>query len=134
MLNQKVELAFDYELKKWSKSKFFGKKQELSDNQKLAFGVEYTPDYSSTKYFKLIRYRAGLNMTDSYLTIDGKQLRQIGGSIGFALPLRSGAFINLSASYNKREVPGLDVLKEDFFQFHLNLSMKSSWFIKRKFY
>ena len=46
----------------------------------------------------------------------------------------SGAFINLSASYNKREVPGLDVLKEDFFQFHLNLSMKSSWFIKRKFY
>jgi len=134
LLKQKLEVAVDYKVDKWSESKSFGQNLDLSDNQRFSVGLEYTPDYSSTKYFKLIRYRAGFNMTNSYLTLNGKQLEQIGGSIGFALPLRSGTFINLSTSYSKRSVPGEDILTEDFFQFHLNLSMKSSWFVKRKFY
>ncbi|NJO91987.1 MAG: hypothetical protein HC831_25710 [Chloroflexia bacterium] len=134
LLKQKLELAVDYKLDKWSESKSFEQNLGLSDNQRFSAGIEYIPDYSSTKYFKLIRYRAGFNYTNSYLTYNEKQLKQIGGSLGFAFPLRSGAFINISATYNKRSIPGEDILTEDQFQFHFNLSMKASWFVKRKFY
>ncbi len=134
LLKQKLELAVDYKIDKWSESKSFEQDLGLSDNQRFSTGIEYIPDYSSTKYFKLIRYRAGFNYTNSYLTYNEKQLKQIGGSLGFAFPLRNGAFINISAAYNRRSIPGEDILTEDQFQFHFNLSMRASWFIKKKFY
>jgi hypothetical protein len=92
LLKQKLELAVDYKIDKWSESKTFEENQGLSDNQRFSAGLEYTPDYSSTKYFKIIRYRAGFNYTNSYLTYNEKQLKQIGGSLGFAFPLKSGGF------------------------------------------
>lgn len=134
LLNQKLELAGDYQVEKWSTSTFFGEKQNFTDNQRISAGFEYTPDYSSTKYLKIVRYRAGFNLTNSYLMVSDKQLKQVGGSVGLGLPLKSGAIINLSVLYNKRSIPGEDILTEDFFQFHLNLSLQSTWFIKRKFY
>jgi hypothetical protein len=134
ILKQKLELAVDYKVDKWSESKSFNQDLQLSDNQRFNAGLEYIPDYSSTKYLKLIRYRAGFNYTNSYISYNNKQLKQIGGSLGFAFPLRTGAIINISGSYNKRSIPGEDILTEDQFQFHFNLSMRAKWFIKKKFY
>ena len=134
LLKQKLELAVDYKIDKWSDSKSFNQELNLSDNQRVSAGLEFIPDHSSTKYLKLIRYRAGFNYTNSYISLNEKQLRQIGGSLGFAFPLRSGAFLNLSASYNKRSIPGEDILTENQFQFHFNLSMRANWFVKKKFY
>ncbi len=134
LLKQKLELAFDYKIDKWSESKSFDQNLALLDNQRFSAGIEFIPDYSSTKYIKLIRYRAGFNYTNSYLKIKDEQLKQIGGSLGLAFPVKSGAFISFSATYNRRSIPGEDILTEDQFQFHLNLTMKANWFIKSKFY
>lgn len=134
ILKQKLELAVDYRFENWSDTKMFGESRNLNNNEQFSFGVEFSPDYNSTKYWKLIKYRAGFNMSNSYLTVQDKQLKEIGASIGFAFPLRSLAIINISGSYSRRYVPGLDILKEDIFQIHLNLSFRGTWFIKSKFY
>ena len=130
---QKIEFAFDYQVDKWSESKFYNELQNFGDNQRICAGIEYIPDFSSSKYLNLIRYRVGYNQTNSYIIIDDKQLKQVGGSLGLGFPLRSGALINVSVQYNSRSIPGEDILKENFFQFHLNLSLRSSWFFKYKY-
>ncbi len=134
LLKQKLEVAFDYKLEQWYDTKIFGKAQNFRENEQYSLGFEFSPDLNSTKYFKLIKYRAGVNLTNSYLVVQEKRLKDIGASIGFAFPLRRQAIINLSASYNRRFVPGLDILKENIFQIHLNLSFRANWFIKSKFY
>ncbi len=134
ILNQQWELAGDYKVEDWTSSKMFGKEQNFSKNEEYCFGVEFAPDINSTKYYKIIKYRAGLSLTNSYLTVQDKRLKEIMASVGFALPLKRFAIINLSGSYSRRYVPGLDILKEDIFQIHLNFSFKGTWFIKSKFY
>ncbi len=133
LFKQKLELAFDYQKDNWSDSKFFGENQNLSNNQRFSFGLEYTPDYGSPKYFKLIRYRAGFNYIKSYLMIEDTQIKQTGGTLGIGLPIKSGAFINFAVLYNHREAPGIDLLQENYFQFNLNVSFRANWFLKRHF-
>jgi len=131
--NQKLELAFDYQLEKWSESKFFGELQNFKDNRRICFGLEYIPDYNSVKYFKLIKYRLGFSNSDSYLVFNNQQLKQVGGSLGFDFPLRSGTHINVAFIYNKRKIPGDDRLSENFFQIHLNFSLLANMFYRGKF-
>lgn len=133
IFDQKLEVAVDFQKDTWSKSTFFGENRNLSDNQRFSLGLEYTPDYLSPKFYKVIRYRAGFNYIQSYLTYEGVQLRQTGGSIGAGLPLRSGGIINLAILYNHREVPGNDILKENYIQFNINFSLRSNWFFKPRF-
>jgi hypothetical protein len=134
LFKQKLELAVDYQTEKWSESKFFGENQNFYDNQRISAGLEFIPDFSSTKYLNIIRYRAGFNLTDSYLMVNDKRLKQIGASAGLGFPLRSGALINLGFIYTNKSIPGDDVLTEHNFQIHLNLSFKANWFVKRKFF
>ncbi len=134
ILNQQWEFAADYNVEDWTKSKMFGKEQDFNKNEQYCFGVEFAPDINSTKYYKIIKYRAGFSLNNSYLMVQDKRLKEIIASIGFALPLKRFAIINLSGSYSRRYVPGLDILKEDIFQIHLNFSFKGTWFIKSKFY
>lgn len=133
LIKQKLELAFDYQLEKWSESTFFGEAQNFKDNERLSFGVEFLPQTNAIKYFNAIRYRAGFSKSNSYLVFDNQQIKQIGGSIGFGFPLRSGSLINVAINYNKRSVPNDDRLEESYFQLHLNFSLQSSWFYRPKF-
>jgi hypothetical protein len=133
LIKQKLELAFDYQFDNWSKSRFFGENHNLSDNQRYSFGAEYTPDFGSSKYFKVVKYRAGFNYTKSYLGFEQGQLSQIGGSAGLGLPLRSGAIINVGLLYYQRGLNNQESLKENVFQVNLNFSFKANWFFKRHF-
>jgi len=133
IINQKLEIAADYQVEKWSNTEFFGEIQNFKDNERLSIGVEYTPEYNGIKYSQVIRYRAGFNKTNSYLLVDDKQLKQIGGSIGFGFPLRGGSLVNIAFMYNKRTIDGNNSLSENFFQLHLNFSLQSSMFYRYKF-
>ncbi len=134
VLNQKWEIAADYKMEDWASCEIFGKKQNFQKDEQYSFGVEYSPDINSTKYFKVVRYRAGFSMNDSYLTVQDKRLKAFTATLGLGLPLKRFAIVNISGSYSHRYVPGLDILKEDIFQIHLNFSFRSTWFIKSKFY
>ncbi|MFN8256730.1 MAG: hypothetical protein U0W24_13630 [Bacteroidales bacterium] len=133
ILYQKLEIAADYQVEKWSEAKFFGEKQNFKDNNKLCIGVEYLPDVNAIKYLNAIRYRAGFTLANSYLVYNDIQLKQTGGSLGFGLPLRSGSLINVAFSYLKRYAPGDNDLSESYFQIHLNFSLQASWFYRPKF-
>jgi hypothetical protein len=132
MLKNKLELAFDYQQDNWSQTKF--EDQNLSNNQRFGLGMEYVPDMGSSVYLKFVRYRAGFNYTKSYLNYDNEQLQEIGGSLGLGLPLKSGAIVNVGFLYNRRTVPGKDILSENFYQLNLNFSFKANWFIKTRFF
>ena len=131
-VDNKIEFGFDYTFAEWSKSNFFDNDYSFADNSKIAFGLEYTPDRTSNKYLNLIRYRMGANLANSYLVYDNTQLKSYEVSLGFGLPIkRSPTIINFAISYQKRYIPGVDLLSENYLMFQLNLSFQDSWFVKR---
>ncbi len=131
-INNKLELGMDYSVAYWSQSKFFDKNYTFADNSKLAFGAEYTPDITSNKYLNLIRYRIGANFSNSYLVYEDTQLKSYEISMGFGLPIkRSPTLINFALSYQKKYIPGINIVAENYFMFQLNLSLQDIWFKKR---
>ncbi|RLD63347.1 MAG: hypothetical protein DRI95_11810 [Bacteroidetes bacterium] len=132
LINKKLELGIDYSKALWSESVYFDKNQNLTDQEKFSFGGEYTPDLASVSYVKTIRYRFGANFSKSYLLYEGTQLQNYGMAFGVGLPIkRTPSVMNFAVSYNKRYIPGIDILTENYIQFQFNMSLHAIWFKKR---
>ena len=133
LINRKLELGLDYSRADWSKSKYFGEEQNLADMEKYMFGAEYIPDFAALSYAKTIRYRLGANYSKSYLIYEGAQLESYEITAGVGLPVkRTPSIVNFAISYQKRYVPGIENLYENYFSFQFNMSLHALWFQKRK--
>lgn len=131
-IDKKLEVGVDYSIAYWSKSNFFDKNYSFADYSKIAFGAEYTPDITSNKYLNLIRYRIGTNIANSYLVYQDTQLKSYEISMGVGLPIkRSPTLINFALSYQKKYIPGINIVAENYFMFQLNVSLQDIWFKKR---
>ncbi|CAH0998667.1 hypothetical protein LEM8419_00012 [Neolewinella maritima] len=110
--------------------------ETLADVTRLAAGIQYIPNIGSyNRYWKRVRYRAGVRLEDDPRTIGGEQARRNAVTVGVGLPIRlprqQVSFLDLAVEYGKFGVP--DVLDETYVQFTLGFSLNdNSWFFKRK--
>ncbi|WP_228850543.1 hypothetical protein [Aegicerativicinus sediminis] len=104
----------------------------------IAIGGFYIPDYNSfSNYWKRIVYRAGVSAGHTGLKINGEDIREFGMSFGVGLPMsRSSLFhnANLGIELGQRGTTNENLIQENFFNFHLSLSLNDRWFEKRKYY
>ncbi|MBQ4820811.1 hypothetical protein [Aquimarina sp. MMG016] len=98
-------------------------------------GGYYLPKYNSlTSYFKRVVYRAGFRYEETGLNINGQSIDEFGISFGVGLPvgnLFSNA--NLGFEYGQRGKTDFGLVREDFFNFSISLSLNDQWFRKIKF-
>jgi len=119
-------------MQQWKDAKYFGKTDSLNNRSKIALGVEYIPNPRGRSYLKRIRYRGGLNTSDSYYKVNGVvQPKNYGISFGVGLPLKnSNTLLNASFEYGKIGTNSL--LREDYLKFTFNACINEGWFFKRK--
>ena len=128
--------GIDYLVTNWSKATIPGSTGYITDSQSLRFGMEYTPKkFTSTNYISAIDYRLGGHTSNSYLLINGSQLKEYGISFGFGLPmLGTISKANLYFDYTKRHGPSASNLPvENVYSIGLSLNMYDYWFLKRKY-
>lgn len=126
----------DYLKTNWTKATIPGSTGYLADSESLRFGLEYTPKkYTSTSYLSAIDYRLGSHIENSYLLINGSQLKEYGITFGFGLPmLGTISKANLYFDYTKRHGPSAGSLpEENVYSVGISLNMYDYWFIKRKY-
>lgn len=130
--NNKISVALDYSLQKWSDVQYFGVVDSLNDRSKIALGVEFLPNPRGRKFTDKLLYRAGLNISEPYYKFEGSsQPKNFGISFGIGMPLKSSkTVVNTSFEYGKIGTSGL--LREDYFKFTLNATFNENWFFKRK--
>ncbi len=101
----------------------------------LAFGGYYTPKAESiTKYWQRITYSAGIHSKQIGLEINNTAVKDFGMSFGVTLPSkRQLSNLNLGFDFGKRgEINNNGLIKENYYNFRLSLSLNDKWFIKRK--
>ena len=132
--DNRLSVGLDYTLQEWSKAKFRGN-YDLSNRSKLALGIQYIPNPRGMKFTKRMSYRAGFNMSDAYYNVGTTSPKNYGVSLGFGLPLYDNAsqtikMLNLSFEYGK--IGSVELLRENYFKFTLNLAFDEHMFFKRK--
>ena len=102
----------------------------------FAFGGYYIPKFNSiASYWDRVTYRAGFNYKNLGLVINETEIDEYGISFGVSLPLGlrlSNA--NIGFEFGKRGTNKNDLIKENYYNFRLSISLNDKWFKKRKIY
>ncbi len=126
----------DYEWQNWSKYKAFGVTDSLQNSMRFSLGGEYKPKRTGGvgSYFENVTYRLGLRYNQTYLNLRNTKINEFGISFGLGLPLpRSYSSINLAVEIGKRGTTAFNLIQENYIRFTLGVSIKETWFIKRKY-
>ena len=132
----KLNLAADIYHQKWSSVTFLGNYPEfLTNSTRYSTGIEYTPDeYSIRSYWSRATYRAGGFYENSYMYINGQQIKSYGLTMGLGLPIiRSLSTFNFSAEVGRLGTTENDLIKESYLKFTFHFMIHDRWFFKRKF-
>lgn len=149
--NQNWMFGADVTYQLWSKVKYdnileddLSNDDRFNDRFRVNVGGEYSPNPFDRNYFQRMKYRAGFNISNSYMNAQNSD-RWVGGyteygaTIGFGFPFRDmnftgrTSYINLSLEYKHRDPRIPNMVKEQYFGVSLSVNINDLWFVKSKF-
>ncbi len=105
---------------------------EFKDASRYKLGGFYVPNYNtSSNYWKRATYRAGTRYEETGLIINGEAINEFGISFGVGLPVgRLFSNVNIGFEVGQRGTTNSGLVKENFFNTFISLSLNDRWFIK----
>ena len=106
---------------------------EFIDGNKYRIGGYLIPHYNSlTSYWNRVVYRAGVRYENNGINVRSKDINEYGISFGVGLPVgRLFSNINVGFEFGSRGTTSQGLVKENFFNTFLSLSLNDRWFEKR---
>ena len=107
----------------------------FEDSSILSIGGFYIPDYNSfNKVWQRIVYRSGIYFEKTGLNINNQSIKEFGISFGLGIPVgRLFSNLNSVVEIGRRGTTNENLVKENFVNFQLSLSLNDRWFVKRKY-
>ena len=107
----------------------------FEDSSILSIGGFYIPDYNSfNKVWQRIVYRSGIYFEKTGLNINNQSIKEFGISFGLGIPVgRLFSNLNTVIEIGRRGTTNENLVKENFVNFQLSLSLNDRWFVKRKY-
>lgn len=111
------------------------KNASFENGQRYAVGGFFIPKYNSfTSYFDRIVYRAGFRYENTGLVVNNQSVNDFAFSLGTGLPIgRNLTNLNISLEYGQRGTTSKQLIKENYFNIAVGISLNDLWFIKRRF-
>jgi len=100
----------------------------------FSIGGFYTPKFNSiASYWQRVTYRAGFYYNNPGLVVNDTEIDDIGMSFGVSLPLGLKiSNFNLGFEIGKRGTTENNLIKENYYNFRLSISLNDKWFGKRR--
>jgi hypothetical protein len=147
--DRKFILAADVTYQKWNEVKFsslmgdgLSQSDRFNDRWKYALGTEYMIDPFDRNFFKRIKFRGGVNYSNSYMNVisaDNKPegYNEYGATLGFGLPIRDNlggriSYVNINFEYKKIKPKAINMIDEQYFGISLNMNINEFWFFRKK--
>ena len=107
----------------------------FEDASKFSLGGFFIPEYNSfSSGWKRATYRAGMRFEKTGLIINNESIQEFGMSFGVGIPV--GVWFsnaNLGVEIGQRGTTNANLVKENFVNFQLSLSLNDRWFNKKKY-
>ena len=128
-------IGVDFNWNAWKGFELNGINDSLQNSWNVAVGGEYRPKATSiSKYYKKIAYRAGFHYDQTYYNINGNSINKFGITFGLGLPVpRSLTSFNVALEFGSMGTIGNNLVKENYFNISIGMSIYDRWFVKRKY-
>jgi hypothetical protein len=133
--DNKLTIAIDYSVQYWSASESLSESAKLVNSQQINWGFEYAPnDYHHANYLKMIRYWLGAYYKATNIELLGNQISQYGITAGVGLPINNlRSLANLSFEIGQKGTTTNNLIMEKYVILHLGVTLRETWFVKRKY-
>jgi len=143
------QFGADVTYQKWSDVKYskimgdgLNQSNRFNDRWKYAVGGEFMINPYERSYFKRMKFRGGLNYSNSYLNAMNKDdvvdgYKEYGATLGFGFPIwdnlgRRVSYLNLNFEYKKLKPNVSNMIDEQYFGISVNVNINELWFFRRK--
>ena len=136
-----LTVCLDYTFQDWSNVKLSNAAGMYNNRNKIAGGIEYTPNHIGRNFFQRLSYRAGAYYNSPYIKIpndangtsysDGA--REIGVSAGFGFPLslfQRKTVLSITGQYSNLSPSNRNLMSENRFVLKIGLTLNEPWFMK----
>lgn len=135
--DRKWLIAADYTSSDWGSVVSDDALYTYQSNYGIAVGGQYIPRYDGSKYVERIAYRLGTRYSTSYLSVNNVDWTEYGITFGVGLPIRRTEAtyprLNLGVEYGSRGTTENGLIKENFLNFNVGITINAIWFQKRKY-
>ncbi|MDU1905956.1 MAG: hypothetical protein E6772_14365 [Dysgonomonas sp.] len=149
--NGNLTVGADATYETWSKSRYSAHMDDdltdsnrFNDRWRFNAGFEYTIDPRDRSFLKRMKFRGGLNYSNSYTNVldnisNTSGYKEYGVTVGFGLPIRdvvySGrtSYINIGFEYRNLSPEKSSLIKEQYYGVTLGVCFNELWFLKNKF-
>lgn len=103
--------------------------------QRYSVGGYFVPNYKSfSNYWSRVTYRAGLKYENTGLVVKDTPIKDYGVSLGLGMPI-GGAISNLNIGfeYGRKGTTHANLIKENYANLFIGLSLNDKWFERRKY-
>jgi hypothetical protein len=106
---------------------------QFVDTNKYRMGGFFIPRYNSfTSYWHRVVYRAGFRYEETGVNVKGEDINEYGISFGVGLPIgKLFSNFNIGIELGSRGTTSEGLVKENFFNTFISLSLNDKWFEKR---
>jgi hypothetical protein len=135
-IKEKVTIGADAYFQQWKDALFLGQHADyMTNSSRYSTGLAYVPNlYSIRSYWERVEYRFGGFYENSYLKLNGYQIKGYGVTFGIGLPLgRSRSALNLSGEIGQLGTTQNNLIRETYGKFTLHILLWDRWFFKSKF-
>ncbi|MDR2847726.1 MAG: hypothetical protein LBV39_01340 [Bacteroidales bacterium] len=128
-------VAFDYFQQNWSVNKEKMHGLRFADSHVYNAGFQIIPNTKRpATYLHIMSYQVGACYNESYLTINGYQLKDYSVSVGVGLPFMMGlSRVNVSVILGQSGTGQRGGITENYALLSINLSLLEIWFAKDKY-
>jgi len=101
---------------------------------RFSLGGYYLPNFNSvTSYWDRVTYRGGIKYKQSGLMVNNNSINEFGISFGVGMPMgKELSTFNVGFEIGKRGTISNGLVKENYFNFRIGLTLNDKWFNKRK--
>lgn len=134
--NDQWMFGIDFSSAQWSQFRNFGGVIDSVQNSfKLGVGGEVTPNPTSVySYLSRVTYRLGFYYGKDLVTLRSNDINFYAATVGVSLPFRrANDRLHLAMELGRRGTETNGLVRENFFRFHLGISLNDRWFVKRKY-
>lgn len=131
-------VGVDYTMNRWEKDAFSetpGVEMDPQVSYSVNLGVEYIPNrYDIRYYMKRVTYRAGAYYDKTYMRLGSHDIKAYGVTFGMSLPIyRYYNAVNFAVELGRRGTLKNHLVRENYIQFHIGISLHDIWFVKYRY-
>ncbi|MDR2971221.1 MAG: hypothetical protein LBU83_04745 [Bacteroidales bacterium] len=127
--------SLDLTWQNWKQFRMSNSKDNLINNLVTAFGVQFTPNPTSSKYYNKINFRLGTRISTGYMLVEDKKISEIGVSFGLGFPIRtlnSRSSVNMMFEYSRLGTINNNLILQNYFKVSFNFILQERWYQRRK--